>query len=1049
MKNLNSPGGGKDRPGRSRTGRFGQLSARLAGGLLRVVAVTMLAALIAMVNLAPARAATNNPTTGNFGSARFSQRVTPRIVKPHKMPPSRSPHKVAHVRGGVPKAPGQATVNRPPVVSDMPPATKGKAGAAQSAASPSQATGNGNFENLLAFTGATSDTDGCGCEPPDTQMAVGNNQVFEPVNTSAFVYDRSGKSLGTFALTDLFQPPNQSVQLSDPKVLFDPTAGSNGRYYLTMMVCQNAACNGNWTDMGDSIAVSQSDDPLGKWTVYDYIRDTKNLLDQEKLGFSGDKVTFAVNEYTGTCSSGTCFKQENVVVLQKSDLVNSLTTTSVVDTATITSSTFAFDWIPTTPVNASTSDNTQFLVWNNSSSSNNTMGVMRITGTPAGANVDFSNVQTPAIGNTTSPPAGVQPGTCFDQFGNTIACTVGVDKTNFQSAMVQGNDLWATGTDGCTPQNDNTLRACTRLVEVNLSNGGSNIVYDTDVGTQGTYRYNPSVMKDDSGHMFFGFTISSSSLYPTAAVDASSLPPPAVFPRINYASGDATYTGSRWGDYSGLAQDPKDTGDVWAAQEFGACTTVCKSNNSGNWATALGQFTFDNPHIFAVSPNHGPATGGTTVDIFGADFANGVNSGTSVNFGSTPAQSVTWIDAGHIQAVSPASGSGTVDITATTLDGTSEITSNDQFTFNPVVSSVIPNAGPTAGGQTVKISGAGFSGATAVNFGGTPASSFSVSNGGLIIAVTPAEAAGTVDVIVTSNGQTSQTSLSDNYTFFNPPSLTSVSPKNGPAAGGQSVTITGANLTGATSVSFGGTAASSFTVVNSTTITATTPAHSGGTVNLTVTTPGGTSNAVAYTFMFPTTTSLASSANPSIVGQSVTYTATVSPVPDGGTVAFSDNGSPIAACQQQPVNTATGQATCTVTYNVVGSHSLIATYSGDFNYAGSTSAVLIQKVAYAVKALYSQTKDNNSGAVVVIKVELDNAAGSNVSSSSIVLTVTGLSPSPAPGTPPSGTFTFMTLDTGPGYQLNIKTTGYPSGTYTLSFKATGDPTTHTVQFVIG
>ena len=34
-------------------------------------------------------------------------------------------------------------------------------------------------------------------------------------------------------------------------------------------------------------------------------------------------------------------------------------------------------------------------------------------------------------------------------------------------------------------------------------------------------------------------------------------------------------------------------------------------------------------------------------------------------------------------------------------------------------------------------------------------------------------------------------------------------------------------------------------------------------------------------------------------------------------------------------------------------------------------------------------------------------------------------------------------------QLNVKTTGYPKGTYTLSFTASGDPTVHTAQFVIG
>ena len=53
-----------------------------------------------------------------------------------------------------------------------------------------------------------------------------------------------------------------------------------------------------------------------------------------------------------------------------------------------------------------------------------------------------------------------------------------------------------------------------------------------------------------------------------------------------------------------------------------------------------------------------------------------------------------------------------------------------------------------------------------------------------------------------------------------------------------------------------------------------------------------------------TITTVASSANPSAVGQTVIYTATVSPVPDGGTVAFSDNGTPITGCSSRHVATA-------------------------------------------------------------------------------------------------------------------------------------------------
>jgi hypothetical protein len=59
------------------------------------------------------------------------------------------------------------------------------------------------------------------------------------------------------------------------------------------------------------------------------------------------------------------------------------------------------------------------------------------------------------------------------------------------------------------------------------------------------------------------------------------------------------------------------------------------------------------------------------------------------------------------------------------------------------------------------------------------------------------------------------------------------------------VTITGTNFTGATAVTFGSHAATSFTVVNSTEITAMAPEDTAGTVDITVTTPSGTSLAGA------------------------------------------------------------------------------------------------------------------------------------------------------------------------------------------------------------
>jgi len=87
-----------------------------------------------------------------------------------------------------------------------------------------------------------------------------------------------------------------------------------------------------------------------------------------------------------------------------------------------------------------------------------------------------------------------------------------------------------------------------------------------------------------------------------------------------------------------------------------------------------------------------------------------------------------------------------------------------------------------------------------------------------------------------------------------------------------------------------------------------------------------------------TTITVSSSANPSVSGQSVTYTAAASPVPSAGTVAsFSDNGKPITSCSSQPVSS-TGNATCTVGYADTGSHRIIASLSG------SESQILAQTV---------------------------------------------------------------------------------------------------------
>lgn len=80
--------------------------------------------------------------------------------------------------------------------------------------------------------------------------------------------------------------------------------------------------------------------------------------------------------------------------------------------------------------------------------------------------------------------------------------------------------------------------------------------------------------------------------------------------------------------------------------------------------------------------------------------------------------------------------------------------------------------------------------------------------------------------------------------------LTSISPSSGTASGGTGFTLTGTNLTGATAVTFGGLAATSVNVVNSTTVTGVTPAHAAGAVDVVITAPQGTATLTGgYTYL--------------------------------------------------------------------------------------------------------------------------------------------------------------------------------------------------------
>ncbi len=287
------------------------------------------------------------------------------------------------------------------------------------------------------------------------------------------------------------------------------------------------------------------------------------------------------------------------------------------------------------------------------------------------------------------------------------------------------------------------------------------------------------------------------------------------------------------------------------------------------------QYTYANvPAVTALSPTFGPAAGNTLVTINGSGFTGA----TAVKFGTVAGTNLTVVSDSQITVDSPA-GTVPVDVTVIAPGGTSAIVGGDKFTYGPTVTALSPTGGPSGAQTKVTVTGTGFTGATVVKFGGTPASNLVVVSATQLTVSSPGGPPGVVDVQVTTPaGQSLVNQPGDQFTFGNLPTVTAISPQTGPITGGTAVTITGTNFTSNSTVNFGAVAAASVSFKSSTQLVATSGPGDAGVVDVTVTTGVGTSTVVdADQFTYgsgPVVTGLSSAGGPPAGGNTITITGT-------------------------------------------------------------------------------------------------------------------------------------------------------------------------------
>ncbi len=209
----------------------------------------------------------------------------------------------------------------------------------------------------------------------------------------------------------------------------------------------------------------------------------------------------------------------------------------------------------------------------------------------------------------------------------------------------------------------------------------------------------------------------------------------------------------------------------------------------------------------------------------------------------------------------------------TTPGGTASRAAAFTYVAVPDLTGVTPDSGPSAGGQRVTLTGSGFVAGMTVRFGTVAADAVDVTSPTQATVTTPARAAGTVAVAVTTPGGSD--SVDDAYTFVAAPTLTAVAPAVGPIGGGTTVTVAGTGLRPGVRIEIGGQPAALVSIDPAgTSATVLTPAHAPGVVPVTAATAGGTATlpgAFTYTDA-PTLASVAPGAGPTAGGTSATLT---------------------------------------------------------------------------------------------------------------------------------------------------------------------------------
>jgi hypothetical protein len=409
--------------------------------------------------------------------------------------------------------------------------------------------------------------------PPDTVGAAGATQYVQVVNVGLAVFDKATKNVvygpvPTNTLWSGFGGQCQSDNDGDAVVVYDKAAN---RWIVSQFAVGT-------TPYLQCVAVSQTSDATGGWYRYSFSYGSV-FPDYPKMGVWPDAYYETFNMFTGNSFSGSKLCAYN----RSAMLTGSAATQQCFQLSSSYGGVLPSDLDGST---APPAGSPNFML----TYGTNSLKLWKF-------HVDWANTaNTSLTGPTNIPVASFTPacsgGTCIPQKGVNQKLDSLADRLMFRLAYRNFGTYQALVVNHSVKVGTSRNNPYTgvRWYEIRNPSGTPSVFQQSTFSPDQNYRWMGSIAQDKQGNMALGYSVSSSSVYPSIsytgrlATDAANT----MQSEASMQAGTGSQNGrlERWGDYSGMSIDPADDCTFWYTTEY------IKATGSFNWSTRVGSFKF-------------------------------------------------------------------------------------------------------------------------------------------------------------------------------------------------------------------------------------------------------------------------------------------------------------------------------------------------------------------------------------------------------------------------------------------------------------------------